>query len=192
MESCTQEVKIITVMWSKPPISILKLNTDGSALSNLGKIGGGGIFRDHQGNMIYAFTVPLGEGTNNQAEIQAPSGGLHWCIHHGYRKIVLEVDSELLTRWLNSDAAPPWKIQNHIRARNDHINQLEYFECNHIYREGNSTANILSKWSHKEDIPQHFYTVQQLHAAAKGSFILERLGMTSFRRKKLKRVRKPP
>ena len=81
-------------MWKTPTCNRYKLNTDGSATPNPGKIGGGGILRDDQGSMIYAFAVPLGEGTNNQAEIQAAVFGLNLCIQHGYNSIILEVDSE--------------------------------------------------------------------------------------------------
>lgn len=70
----------------------MKLNTDGSALDNPRKIGGGGILRDYQGKMIYAFVIPLGIGTNNQAEIQATTFGINWCVQHGYNKIIMEVD----------------------------------------------------------------------------------------------------
>ncbi|XP_049348975.1 uncharacterized protein LOC125813529 [Solanum verrucosum] len=57
--------------------STYKLNTDGSALNNPGKIGGGGILRDSNGTIIYAFAIPLGEGTNNQVEIFDPSWRLN-------------------------------------------------------------------------------------------------------------------
>ena len=49
----------------------VKLNVDGSALRNPLIIGDGGIFRQHNGEMILAFARPLGEGTNNPAEIGA-------------------------------------------------------------------------------------------------------------------------
>ncbi|KAK4706649.1 hypothetical protein R3W88_033781 [Solanum pinnatisectum] len=99
IESCKPDVKVTSVIWKTPPTSRYKLNTDGSTLHNLGKIGGGGsILRDDNGNIIYAFAIPLGGGTNNQAEVQATSYGINWCIQHGYNNIILEVDSELLTR----------------------------------------------------------------------------------------------
>lgn len=65
MENCRHERKVAKVIWTKPPNCIYKLNTDGSALENPEKIGGGGILRDHLGNMIYASATPLGMGTNN-------------------------------------------------------------------------------------------------------------------------------
>lgn len=76
VERCSQEMKISKVVWSKPSNNIYKLNTDGNVLGNPGKIGGGGILRDSQGRMIYAFAVPLGTGTNNQVELQAAIQGL--------------------------------------------------------------------------------------------------------------------
>ncbi|KAG5629990.1 hypothetical protein H5410_001707, partial [Solanum commersonii] len=68
IEGCRHELRVWKVNWERPPPNTFQLNTDGSALSNLGKIGGGGIFRDSQGDMIYAYTVSLGTGTNNLAE----------------------------------------------------------------------------------------------------------------------------
>ncbi|WMV41203.1 hypothetical protein MTR67_034588 [Solanum verrucosum] len=123
-------------MWKTPPINKYKLNTDGGALHNPEKIGGGGILRDDQGVIIYAFVVPFGEGTNNQAEVQAASYGLNW--------------------------------------------------------EANSTADLLAKHSHQQDIEQHYYTSHQLPQAVKGSYLLEKMGVHNFRRKKLKRIKQPP
>lgn len=91
IENCNHELKTTKVSWIKPPADYLKLNTDGSALGNPGKIGGGGILRNNQGTLIYAFTVPLGVGTNNQAELQAALFGITWCVQQGHRKIILEI-----------------------------------------------------------------------------------------------------
>ena len=76
------------------------MNANGSSLINLGKIGGGGILRNDYGYIIYGFSIPFGEGSNNQAEVQAATYGLNWCIQYSFRNIVLEVDSKLLTKWL--------------------------------------------------------------------------------------------
>ncbi|WMV30186.1 hypothetical protein MTR67_023571 [Solanum verrucosum] len=57
--------------------------------------------------MVYAFTIPLGYGTNNKVETLVAIHGIEWCIQHGYRRIILEIDSELLTRWLTHSLKPP-------------------------------------------------------------------------------------
>ena len=67
---------------------------------------------------------------------------------------------------------------------------MDHFECQHVYREVNGTADLLSKWSHKLDILQHFYTPQQLIGSIRGSYILDKLGTQNFRRRKTRRRRK--
>ena len=102
VDQCQQQLTITLVSWNRPPNGIHKLNTDGSAIINSGQTGGGGILRDNQGKLIYAFSIPLGFGTNNSAEIQAALHGLNWCQQHGFKKIILEVDSELLVKWITN------------------------------------------------------------------------------------------
>ena len=68
VEQCHQHYKVIIVSWNKPQEGKYKFNTDGSALQDSGKIGGGGILRDHQGKLIYAFSFPFGFGTNNMTD----------------------------------------------------------------------------------------------------------------------------
>jgi len=185
IEHVVHEVRAISVRWKTPSISNYKLNTDGSALNNSGKIGGGGILRDSNGTIIYAFAIPLGEGTNNQAEVQAASYGLNWCIQHGYQNIILEVDSELLTKWFLQISDPPWRLSRFVQELHDIAKQCTYVHCVHTYREANNTTDLLSKQSHKQDIIQHYYTPNQLPKAVRGSYILEKMGIQSFRSKKL-------
>jgi len=46
-ERCNKMKKVIRVAWEKPPLGWMKLNSDGSALGNLGKAGGGVLIQDH-------------------------------------------------------------------------------------------------------------------------------------------------
>ncbi|KAH0712523.1 hypothetical protein KY289_008482 [Solanum tuberosum] len=107
IEGCSQEVQIKEVRWMRPPDTIFKLNTNGSSLKNPDNIGEGGILRDSLGKMVYAFTIPLGVGTNNRVETLAAIHGLQWCVQHGYKNIILKVDSELLTKWIAQNIKPP-------------------------------------------------------------------------------------
>ncbi|KAK4708790.1 hypothetical protein R3W88_029715 [Solanum pinnatisectum] len=115
----------------RPSYTIFKLDTNGSSLKNLDNIrgeGGGGILRDSLGKMVYAFTIPLGVGTNNQAEILATIHGLQWFVEHGYNRIILEVDSELLTIWIAQNIKPLWKLQHHIKTLLTLTDYLEFFQ----------------------------------------------------------------
>ncbi|XP_069150536.1 uncharacterized protein [Solanum lycopersicum] len=192
VEQCQQQLSVIMVSWNKPQEGIYKLNTDGSALPNSGKIGGGGILRDHKGNLHYAFSIPFGLGTNNIAEIEAARYGLHWCEQHGYRNIILEVDSEILCKWISNTISIPWRYQHTLQQIQDIGRKLDHFECRHVYREANGTADMLSKWSHNLETLQHFYATRQLKGAIRGSYILEKMGIQNFRRRKIKRIKHPP
>ncbi|XP_070034617.1 uncharacterized protein [Nicotiana tomentosiformis] len=90
------------VVWKKPSHGLVKINSDGSALTNPGKIGAGVIIRDHNCGFIHAIAAPLGKGANNLAEIEAALLGIQWCLSNGYSKIHLKSDSALLVQWLNN------------------------------------------------------------------------------------------
>ena len=92
-ERCKHEIKVWKVAWNRPPEEWIKLNTDGSALTNPGQTGAGGILRDKEGKMVMAFATPLGEGTNNTAEAEAVLFGLSWALELGHRNILIELDA---------------------------------------------------------------------------------------------------
>lgn len=57
-EKCRQETKITPVYWSKPPAKVVKLKSDRSEINNSSKIGAGGVIRDHNDDLIYAYATP--------------------------------------------------------------------------------------------------------------------------------------
>ena len=79
-EKCVHDIKVSMVKCLKPGEQFLNLHIDGSSLTNPGRLGAGGILRDNQGKVVMAFTTPLGEGTNNKAEIEAAFFGLSWAL----------------------------------------------------------------------------------------------------------------
>ncbi|KAK4729611.1 hypothetical protein R3W88_022599 [Solanum pinnatisectum] len=74
IEKCSHDIKVTIVQWIKPPIKWVKLNTDGSATR--GNKGAGGVLKTCTGEMVFAFSAPLGEGTNIQAKVEAAIFGL--------------------------------------------------------------------------------------------------------------------
>nr|XP_009606237.1 uncharacterized protein LOC104100666 [Nicotiana tomentosiformis] len=63
-----QNIWIKRLKWDKPELSELKLNTDGCFKDNPGQAGGGGILRDHMGDVVMAFSHYYGICSNNEAE----------------------------------------------------------------------------------------------------------------------------
>lgn len=51
--------QMITIKWEPPPKGWFKLNINGSACSNPGNAGTGGIIRDHNGDFITAFSINM-------------------------------------------------------------------------------------------------------------------------------------
>ena len=49
----------------------IKLNTDDSAMGDLGMVAAGGILWDHSSGWIYGFSLNLGLASNNMAELAA-------------------------------------------------------------------------------------------------------------------------
>ncbi|KAH0689330.1 hypothetical protein KY289_016688 [Solanum tuberosum] len=74
-----------------------KLNTDGSFIHSTEKAGIGGILRDEEGDIIFAFSIPVQSNSSNMAEALAAKFGLDRCIQHGVHNISLELDSMLIT-----------------------------------------------------------------------------------------------
>ncbi|XP_055800361.1 uncharacterized protein LOC129869765 [Solanum dulcamara] len=192
VEKCTNEVNVSTVYWRKPSAHMVKLNTNASALHNPGKIGGRGLLRNNQGDLLFAFSTPFGEGTNNQSEILAAIFGLTWCLQLGYTKVILEVDSELVIRWIKHLAQQPWTVKAQLQQLQDISHHFQVFKCSHTYREANFTADALSKHSHKCTTPHIYLTKQELPKEARAYFELDKLEMANFRRRRLKRIKKPP
>ncbi|KAH0694811.1 hypothetical protein KY285_021908 [Solanum tuberosum] len=190
-ERCYHYTKVIMVAWKRPRDQWVKLNTDCSALFNPGRIGAGGIIRDHNGEMVLAFATPLGEGTNNQAEIGAAIFGQTWAVQLGYINVILEVDSQLLVYWIMLKAKPPWSVNTQVQQLQVLIRHTHNFKCKHIFRESNFVADSLAKPSHRITSPQIYCNSQQLPKEARAYYQLDMLEMASFRRRKIKKIKEP-
>ncbi|KAH6800735.1 hypothetical protein C2S52_001199 [Perilla frutescens var. hirtella] len=82
------------VLWRPPEAPWVKLNTDGSYLTDLQMAaGGGGLVRDYMGSLLAGFCVPLWATSSFDAEFQA--------LLHGLRLVVQYSDHI----WIEMDAA---------------------------------------------------------------------------------------
>ncbi|KAG6660494.1 hypothetical protein CIPAW_03G110900 [Carya illinoinensis] len=89
-----KEKRVQVVRWIKPLQGSFKLNTDGS--SNPGNSGAGGLLRNDAGNLIFAFSVNLGAGSKNAAELRAIIYGLKICQEQRISRVEVETDSQLV------------------------------------------------------------------------------------------------
>ena len=70
-----------------PLAPYIKLNTDGSAISNPGVVEAGGILCNHLGEWVSGFSLHLGLASNNMVELAAIWQGLALAWDMGFKFI---------------------------------------------------------------------------------------------------------
>lgn len=98
------------VAWVKPCRGKYKLNVNGSSLGNPGFAGGGGVIRDHCGQLIVGFATHYGQVSNNVAEGRALLDGLKLAQQLGIRDIMVELESKVIVRWVKVGKCNLWYL----------------------------------------------------------------------------------
>ncbi|EOX95348.1 Uncharacterized protein TCM_004861 [Theobroma cacao] len=119
------------IHWIKPLIGELKLNVDGSSKDEFQNAAGGGVLRDHTGNLIFGFSENFGYQNSLQAELLALHRGLCLCMEYNVSRVWIEVDAQVIS-----------------------------VRISHIHREGNQAADFLSKYGHTHQNLQVFTEAQ--------------------------------
>ncbi|XP_071906030.1 uncharacterized protein [Coffea arabica] len=84
------------VGWKPSAAGQLTLNTDGCSKRNPGMSGRGGVVRDSNGQLMFAFSVFFGEQTSLRAEVLALLIGLRLCDGRGGATPFVQSDSAIL------------------------------------------------------------------------------------------------
>jgi len=98
----------------------VKVNTDGSVVANHGACGG--LFRDHLGTFLGAFTCNLGGCSVFEAEVSGYILALEYAAQHGWTNVWLESDSSSALHVFKNISLVPILLRNRWHnARNLHI-----------------------------------------------------------------------
>ncbi|XP_058092498.1 uncharacterized protein LOC131238937 [Magnolia sinica] len=168
------------IRWERPSTGWVKINVDGSARGNSGRLGGGGICRGEMGNFLFAFSGGYGVGTNTIAELRVVHDGLALGIQRGYSQIILESDSNLVVELLNGVATPGWKWRRWLHR----IYQLQgngRIRFVHVLREGNSPADFLARLGSASQSGAWFDRPSKLPHQVRGSIFLDKVGLGNLR-----------
>ena len=118
---------------------------DGGSRGNPGPAGFGAVLEDPNGAILARLSEYLGKRTNNYAEYSALLAVLAWTLEHGYRRLRVVADSELMVRQMQGrykvnspDLRPLWE---EARQR---VQKLDFFEIQHTLRGGNKLADQLA------------------------------------------------
>ncbi|XP_042964017.1 uncharacterized protein LOC122298309 [Carya illinoinensis] len=168
------------IRWKRPPQDWMKLNSDGSSLGNPGPAGAGGVIRDSLGRIHSAYSVFLGHGSNNYAELRSLLEGVRRCHQFGFRRVEIEIDSQMIVRWCTKGQCTIWYLEDFWEELRGLLGCMEY-RLNHVFREGNAVADFLAKmgaggltmdWSFNDTLPEQL----------RGLLRLDRIGLPYLRK----------
>ena len=128
-----------------PNLPEIVAHIDGGSRGNPGPAAYGVDIKTPQGKPVTAFAKFLGETTNNFAEYQGLLAALDYALTHGYPRLRVLTDSELMARQISGR----YKVRSpdlkplHEKAR-AMIARLESFSIQHVYRDQNREADRLA------------------------------------------------
>ena len=74
----------------------------------------------HRGNVIFAYSLNLRHGTNNQAEAKAFLYGVEWCVMNKYEYNFADIDSKNFVNFVNYINSITWIIYDEERNLKPH------------------------------------------------------------------------
>ena len=121
-----------------------KIFCDGASRSNPGDASIG-VSISLDGEEIHTISRKIGIATNNEAEYQALIDALNYCIENSIKEIEVFLDSNLVIEQVNKN----FKVKaGNLKVLNSQvenmINEFEYIEFKHVYREENKRADQLA------------------------------------------------
>ena len=134
----------LIIKWYVPPNGWIKGKFDGVSKGNLGRVGCGGVLRDHVGNVIDAITVPIGHSNSHIAEATTTLCTMKLAIDLWYSKLWLEGDSLNIINTLNNKNSISWSIEAMVMEIKSLIQKFEKVVISHTYREANGVADWIA------------------------------------------------
>jgi ribonuclease HI len=123
----------------------LTAHCDGGSRGNPGPAGYGAVLEDGQGRVVARLSEFLGVQTNNYAEYAGLLACLKWALEHGYKRLRVVSDSELMVKQMKGlykvaspGLRPLWEEAKQLSRK------LEKFEMGHTLRGGNKEADRLA------------------------------------------------
>lgn len=136
--------------------------------------------KDQEGKLIIAFSLVLGQGTNNWVEAVALLFGMSWSKNNGYQNVHAESDSKLLVDCFKKKSTPPWTLANEVKRLQDLFNQSEY-SITHCYWEINQVADKPTSLSHNYNTNILYSNSGELPSQIKGLIAIDRWSLSIIR-----------
>ncbi|KAG7556791.1 Ribonuclease H domain [Arabidopsis suecica] len=137
---------------SEQIISWLKLSTDGASHGNPGPATAGGALRGEDGEWLGGFALNIGICSAPLAELWGVYYGLVIAWERGFRRVELEVDSELVVGFLQAGISDTHLLSFLVRLCHGFISRDWLVRVSHVYREANRLADGLANYVFSLDL----------------------------------------
>ncbi|KAF2289542.1 hypothetical protein GH714_037023 [Hevea brasiliensis] len=135
--------------WHPPPEGWVKLNVDGSCLSNPGDASAGCLLRDASSNWLLGFSFNIGETSVLAAELIGISFGLQLAWLNGFRRVIVESDCLKAVKLINNEKDIFFHPLAALIQDCRRLMKMNWHCClSHVYREQNFCADSLARQSH--------------------------------------------
>ncbi|KAG7551702.1 Ribonuclease H domain [Arabidopsis thaliana x Arabidopsis arenosa] len=135
------------ISWKRPREGWVKLSTDGASRGNPGPAAAGGVVRGEDGTWLGGFALRIGICSAPLAELWGVYYGLLIAWEKGYRRVELEVDSELVVGFLRSGVSDAHPLAFMVRMCHGFISRDLLVRVTHVYREANRLADGLANYA---------------------------------------------
>ena len=134
------------VKWSPPDSMTLKCNTDGAWSKETGEGGVGWLLRNHQGLLLWAGAKKM---VALRSAIESEAEAIRWAVQtvagFGYRRVLVETDSQMLARMLNAEEEIWPVLAPIIQDISTSLNANEGFKVQYHPRSGNKSEDRIAK-----------------------------------------------
>ena len=156
------------------PFGYLVAHIDGGARGNPGPSGFGVVIEDEMGRPVAKWAEYLGAQTNNYAEYSGLLAALRYAIKHGFKALKVFSDSELMVKQINGQYKVNHPVLKELHGRaTKMIDDLDFFELNHVLREKNRDADRLANLAMDRGMKGQEVTADPTSSPATIAFISE-------------------
>lgn len=134
----------VMVRWMPPRVGWMKLNTDGASQGNPGPAIAGGVIRNGEGEWCGGFVLNIGRCTAPLAELWGVYYGLLAAWEKGFRRVEVEVDSEMVVEFLTTGIGDTHPMSFLVRLCYGFLTRDWLVRIVHVYREANRLTDGLA------------------------------------------------
>ncbi|KAJ1375378.1 Ribonuclease H domain [Sesbania bispinosa] len=140
------------VRWEPPYDGWIKLNSDGAAVNNSHYGACSGVFKNHHGNFLLAFSHRFDSNSPLEAELSGILKGLHLAWQYQCYNLIVEVDCAHDIRLINSGCQDPHPLKNLIDPIQSILTRHWCVHFPHVLREANQPADRMAAFGLQQTI----------------------------------------